>query len=128
MPGATDLKLLDKRDDLSAFYLLAGVVAEVAVEDHARAARHAFVRGALHLVRVGVLGDFDVVDEGVPQLPLADVEDGVVDDLRGRVDLRARVEGEQAAGGNVVRRPWARQVRVVEVLACERCHGGVRWV
>ena len=128
MPRTPDLQLLHQRDDLPPFQLLRRVVAEVAVEDHACPARHAFVRRPLAFVWVGVLGDLDVVDEAVPFLPVADVEDGVVDHLRRRGDVRAGVDGEEAAGGDVVAGARPGEVGVVEVLACERCHVCVKLV
>ena len=74
------------------------------------------------LVRVGVLGYLDVVDERVPLFPIPNVEDGIVDDLRGRVDMDGGVGGEEAAVGDVVRCARAGEVGVVEVVAGEWCH------
>lgn len=75
------------------------------------------MRGALQFVRVGVFGDFHVVNEGVPFFPVADVEDGVVDDLWRCGDGCGGVEGEEPAAGDVVGGSRSGEVGVVEVFA-----------
>ena len=95
---------------------------DISVEDHACAARHAFVGEVFSLMGIWVFRDFDVVDEGVPFLPLADVQDRVVDDLRRRVNCCTRVSREESAAWDVMAAARASEVWVVKVFARKRRH------
>ena len=86
-----ELQSLHEGYDLAALELFGRLVSEVPVEDHTCPARQARVGEICLTVWICVLGYLDIVDESVPFLPISNVQDCIVYDLRRCIDLDASI-------------------------------------
>lgn len=78
--------------------------------------------GAFHhfqaaFVRVRVSSDIDLGHERVPFVPLLDVQDRIVDNLGGRVDCDAGIDGKSASVADLLSGSRPSIGRVVEGVA-----------